>query len=99
MRLFTMYDNGKEMAYHHTLSNDTGINLFLAARPCSPWERGINENAHRLLRRVLPKSTCLSVYTRAQLDTIALHHSAKPRKSRGCKSPAELLRPEGSFNL
>jgi hypothetical protein len=46
-----------------------------------------------------PKSTGLSVYTQEQLDIIALHHNAKPRKYLDWKSPAELFLPEGSFNF
>jgi IS30 family transposase len=98
MRLSMTYDNGKAMAHHQTLSKDTGIKVFFA-HPYSPWERGINENTNGLLRRVLPRSTDLSVYTQEQLDTMALHHNAKPRKSLGWKSPAELFLPEGSFNF
>jgi hypothetical protein len=41
----------------------------------------------------------LSVYTQEQLDAIAFHHNAKPRKSLGWKSPAELFLPEGSFDF
>jgi len=33
------------------------------------------------------------------LRTIAFHHNAKPRKSLGWKSPAELFLPEGSFDF
>jgi IS30 family transposase len=61
--------------------------------------RGINENTNGLLRRTLPKGTELSVYSQADLDTMALHHNAKPRKSLGWKSPAELFLPPGSFDF
>jgi len=98
MRLSMTYDNGKEMAHHQSLSQSTGIQVFFA-HPYSPWERGINENTNGLLRRVLPKGSDLSVYTQEQLDAIAFHHNAKPRKSLGWKSPAELFLPEGSFDF
>jgi IS30 family transposase len=39
----------------------------------------------------LPKGTDLSIYTQEQLDAIAFHHNAKPRKSLAWKSPAELF--------
>jgi IS30 family transposase len=80
------------------LTEATGVKVYFAD-PHSPWQRGINENTNGLLRRVLPKSTDLSVYTQEQLDIIALHHNAKPRKSLGGKSPAELFLPKGSFNF
>lgn len=98
MRLSMTYDNGKEMAHHQALSDTTGIKVFFA-HPYSPWERGINENTNGLLRRVLPKGTDLSSHTQEQLDAIAFHHNAKPRKSLGWKSPAELFLPEGSFDF
>ena len=98
MRLSMTYDNGKEMAHHQALSEATGIKVFFA-HPYSPWERGINENTNGLLRRVLPKGSDLSVHTQEQLDAIAFHHNAKPRKSLGWKSPAELFLPEGSFDF
>ncbi len=98
MRLSMTYDNGKEMAHHQALSKATGIQVFFA-HPYSPWERGINENTNGLLRRDLPKGSDLSVYTQEQLDAIAFHHNAKPRKSLGWKSPAEPFLPEGSFDF
>jgi IS30 family transposase len=98
MRLSMTCDNGKEMANHHSLRQGTGIKVFFA-HPYSPWERGINENTNGLLRRVLPKGSDLSVYTQEQLDAIAFHHNAKPRKSLGWKSPAELLLSTGSFDF
>jgi len=79
MRLSMTYDNGKEMAHHQSLSQSADIQVFFA-HPYSPWERGINENTNGLLRRVLPKGADLSVYTQEQLDAIAFHHNAKPRK-------------------
>jgi IS30 family transposase len=98
MRLSMTYDNGREMAHHQALSKATGIKVYFA-HPYSPWERGINENTNGLLRRTLPKGTDLSVHSQADLDAIALHHNAKPRKSLGWKSPAELFLPPGSFNF
>ena len=79
------YDNAKEMANHQSLRLSTGIQVFFA-HTCSPWERGTNENTNDLLRRDLPKISDLSVYTQDQLDAIAFHHSAKPRKPLGWKS-------------
>ena len=98
MRLSMTYDNGKEMAQHQALSDATGIQVFFA-HPHSPWERGINENTNGLLRRVLPKRSDLGVYTQEQLDAIAFHQNAKPRKSLGWKSPSELFLPEGAFDF
>jgi hypothetical protein len=69
------------------------------AHPHSTWERGINENTNGLLRRVLPKSSDLGIYTQEQFDAIAFHHNAKPRKALGSKSPCELFLPEDGFGF
>jgi len=42
-RLSMTYDQGKEMAWHEKLAEDTGIKVYFTA-PHSPWRRGINEN-------------------------------------------------------
>ncbi len=97
MRLSMTYDNGREMAQHKALSGSTGIKVYFT-HPYSPWKRGRNENTNGLLRRVLPKGTDLSIYTQEQLDAIAFHHNAKPRKCFQWKSPAEMFLPEGTFS-
>jgi IS30 family transposase len=98
LRLSMTYDNGREMAHHQALSQATWIQVYFV-HSYSPWERGINENTNGLLRRTLPKGTDLSVHSQADLDAIAFHHNAKPRKSLGWKSPAELFLPPGSFDF
>ncbi len=97
MCLSMTYDNGREMAQHNALSQASGIKIYFA-HLYSPWERGRNENTNGLLRRGLPKGTDLSIYTQEELDAIAFHHNAKPRKCFQWKSPAEMFLPEGTFN-
>ena len=52
-----------------------------------------------MLRRTQPKGTDLSVQSQADLDAIAFLHKAKPRKSLGWKSPAEMFLPEGALDF
>ena len=59
--------------------------------PRSPWQRGTNENTHRLLRQYFPKKTSLSVYSPVELDHIAGKLNQRPRKTLDLASPADKL--------
>jgi len=91
LRQSMTYDQGREMAMHKQLSQNTGIAVYFCD-PHSPWQRGSNENMNGLVRQYLPKGTDLSVYSQEQLDAIADEINNRPRKGLGVRSPLSVYR-------
>ena len=96
-RLSMTYDQGREMAQHARLTENTGVAVYFAD-PHSPWQRGINENTNGLLRQYFPKGADLSGFSQAALDAVAWQLNTRPRKSLNFRCPAELFMPK-SFNF
>jgi transposase, IS30 family len=84
------WDNGKEMARHARITEQTGIQVYFAD-PHAPWQRGSNENINGLLREYLPKGTDLSKHTAEQLQAIEDELNDRPRKRFGYHTPREQL--------
>ena len=82
------WDRGTEMANHRQFTLATDIAVYFCD-PKSPWQRGSNENTNRLLRQYFPKGTDLSIYTQAQLNTVARQLNERPRKTLGYETPAD----------
>jgi|TARA_R100000750_G_scaffold61317_1_gene52095 transposase, IS30 family len=90
MRQTLTYDQGKEMAMHAQLSQQTGVRVYFCD-PHSPWQRGTCENTNGLLRQYFPKGTDLSIYSQAQLDAVADQLNGRPRATHGYFSPLEVF--------
>jgi IS30 family transposase len=86
MRLIMTYDQGREMALHKKLSEQTGVVVYFCD-PHSPRHRGSNENTNGLVRQHLPKGTDLSIYGQEQLGAIADEINGRFRKGPGARSP------------
>ena len=84
------WDRGLELSAHNSFTMATDMDVYFCD-PSSPWQRGTNENTNGLLRQYFPKGSTLAIYTQKQLDAIAAKLNARPRKTLGFKTPAQVF--------
>jgi IS30 family transposase len=83
-------DNGKEFADHKLLSELTGMDVYFCD-PCSPWQRGTNENTNGLIRQFFPKGSSFEDLPGGKLEYVVQLINERPRKRLGFKSPSEVV--------
>ncbi len=93
LRRTLTWDQGKELAMHQRLSEQTGVRVFFCDAH-SPWQRGSNENMNGLLRDYFPKGTDLRHVSPELLTRVADEINNRPRKTLGWARPADLLASE-----
>jgi transposase, IS30 family len=82
------WDCGSEMAGHARVTA-AGLPVYFA-RPHSPWQRGSNENANRILREYFPKGVPITADPK-YLAMVASEINDRPRKIHGWKKPSEIF--------
>lgn len=85
-------DNGIENTKHMELR----VPSFFCD-PYSSWQKGGVENAIRMLRRFIPKSSDIGIYSDAYVRMAVHYLNGKPRKSLGYLTPYEVMEANGLF--
>jgi IS30 family transposase len=89
-RLTLTLDNGKEFANHEALAREASVDVFFA-NPYHSWERGTNENANGLIRRLYPKKSSFADIGDEELKRIDTFLNDRPRKCLGWMTSREKM--------
>lgn len=83
-------DNGPEFALHQETEKELNLMMYFA-HPYHSWERGINENGNRELRRFFPKRTRFADIEDWELDWAVNLINNRPRKRLGNRTPYQVF--------
>ena len=86
-------DNGPENAEHGKIARNLSVNFFFC-HPYHSWEKGTVENRNGIIRRYLPRSTDLSLWTQDELDEIAEDINNTLMKCLDYRTPNEVLQAQ-----
>jgi len=84
------FDNGTEGVKHVEIKKEYGVETYFCD-PFSSWQKGGVENANKLIRHYLPRSTDLSKLTDRDIYEIQEKLNNRPRKCLNYKSPNEII--------
>jgi len=84
------WDQGKEMAEHAGVTNDTGLPVFFCD-PRSPRQRPTIENLNGLLRQYFPRSADLTTFSDQDIRSTALELNRRPRRTLAWRTPEEVF--------
>jgi len=85
------YDNGKEFAFHESITEETGAEAYFT-RPYTSQDKGTVENRIGVVRRFLPKKTDLNKINQERIREIERSINNRPIRKFGYLSPIEVLR-------
>lgn len=85
------YDNGKEFAFHESISEKTGAKAYFT-RPYTSQDKGTVENRIGVIRRFLPKKTDLNKINCERIREIERSINNRPIRKFGYLSPIEVLK-------
>lgn len=101
-----LVDNGGEFDHFEDMERSCYVPGLVEKRlsvyycdPYASWQKPHVENAHTLLRRILPKGTSFDDLAQEDVNLICSHINSYPREELGWKSPFELLPEWGQENL
>ena len=89
-KIYTMTtDQGREFSLFKEIEKENSLKIYFCDK-ASPWQKGMIENANRIIRRHLPKGIPLGKLSQKNIDKAIKKINNIPRKSLNYKTPYEV---------